>query len=53
VKLEDLEVLQKNLNGWRSELLLTSTKQPKPLLANALIALRHAFLPTTNLRSPP
>ena len=28
--------------SWRDELLLTPTKTPKPLLANALTALRHA-----------
>jgi len=34
--------LQQQLDGWRSKLLLTPTKQPRPLLANALTALRNA-----------
>jgi hypothetical protein len=32
--------LQRELNGWRAGLLLSSKNAPKPLLANALIALR-------------
>jgi predicted P-loop ATPase len=50
--------------GWRDELLLTPTKTPKPLLANALTALRQApewqgvlaydeFALTTMLMRPP
>jgi predicted P-loop ATPase len=34
--------LQGELNNWRAALLLSSTNAPKPLLANALIALREA-----------
>jgi predicted P-loop ATPase len=34
--------LQDELNGWRAALLLSPKKTPKPLLANALIALRYA-----------
>jgi predicted P-loop ATPase len=34
--------LQDELNGWRAALLLSPTKTPKPLLANALTALRYA-----------
>jgi hypothetical protein len=34
--------LQDELTGWRAALLLSSKNTPKPLLANALIALRHA-----------
>jgi predicted P-loop ATPase len=39
---ETLADLQQELSGWRGQLLVTPTKQPRPLLANALIALRHA-----------
>jgi len=39
---ETLAALQHELNGWRGQLLVNATKQPKPLLANALIALRNA-----------
>ena len=39
---ETLAALQHELSGWRGKLLVTATKQPKPLLANALIALRNA-----------
>ena len=41
---ETLAALQHELSGWRGKLLVTATKQPKPLLANALIALRNAPL---------
>jgi predicted P-loop ATPase len=34
--------LQDELTGWRAALLLSRKNTPKPLLANALIALRHA-----------
>ena len=34
--------LQDELSGWRTALLLSHKNAPKPLLANALIALRHA-----------
>jgi predicted P-loop ATPase len=34
--------LQDELSGWRAALLLSSKNTPKPLLANALIALREA-----------
>ena len=34
--------LRRELNGWRAGLLLSSKNAPKPLLANALIALREA-----------
>ena len=34
--------LQDELSGWRAALLLSRKNTPKPLLANALIALRHA-----------
>jgi hypothetical protein len=34
--------LQDELSGWRAVLLLSRKNAPKPLLANALIALRHA-----------
>jgi predicted P-loop ATPase len=34
--------LQDELSGWRAALLLSRKSTPKPLLANALIALRHA-----------
>jgi predicted P-loop ATPase len=37
-----LEALQQELTGWRGDLRLTPTKQPRPLLYNALIALRQA-----------
>jgi len=37
-----LAELQDELNGWRAALLMSSKNTPKPLLANALIALRHA-----------
>ena len=37
-----LAELQEELTGWRIALLFSRTKQPKPLLANALIALRNA-----------
>jgi hypothetical protein len=36
------EDLQNVLDGWRRELILTPTKQPRPLLANAVTALRFA-----------
>ena len=39
---ERLEAFQQEMNGWRGDLLLTPTKQPKPLLRNAIIALRRA-----------
>lgn len=39
---ERLRAFQEEMFGWRGELILTPTKQPKPLLANALIALRKA-----------
>jgi hypothetical protein len=39
---ENFDELQQALSGWRAKLLLTQTKQPRPLLANALIALRRA-----------
>jgi predicted P-loop ATPase len=39
---ERLEAFQNEINGWRGDLLLTPTKQPKPLLHNAVIALRQA-----------
>ena len=32
--------LDRELNGWRSDLLLGAHKQPKPVVENALIALR-------------
>ena len=34
--------LQRELDGWRAGLLVSSKNAPKPLLANALIALREA-----------
>jgi hypothetical protein len=34
--------LQDELSGWRAALLLSRKNTPKPLLANALMALRHA-----------
>ena len=34
--------LQDELNGWRTALLFSRKNTPKPLLANALIGLRHA-----------
>jgi predicted P-loop ATPase len=37
-----LAELQDELSGWRTALLLSRKNTPKPLLANALIALRHA-----------
>jgi predicted P-loop ATPase len=37
-----LDAFQEEINGWRSDLLLTPTKQPRPLLRNAIIALRRA-----------
>jgi predicted P-loop ATPase len=37
-----LDAFQEEMNGWRSDLLLTPTKQPRPLLRNAIIALRRA-----------
>src|SRR5438309_2124855 len=39
---ERLEAFQNEINGWRGDLLLTPTKQPRPLLRNAIIALRQA-----------
>jgi len=39
---ERLEAFQQEMNGWRGDLLLTPTKQPRPLLRNAIIALRGA-----------
>ena len=39
---EPFDALQQQLNGWRGDLLVTPTKQPKPQLANALTALRGA-----------
>jgi predicted P-loop ATPase len=39
---ETLAALQQELSGWRGSLLVSPTKQPKPLLANALTALRQA-----------
>ena len=39
---ERLQAFQEEMFGWRGELILTPTKLPKPLLANALIALRKA-----------
>jgi predicted P-loop ATPase len=37
-----LKALQEQMDGWRLELELTPTKQPRPLLHNAIIALRTA-----------
>ena len=37
-----LAELQNELNGWRTALLFSRKNTPKPLLANALTALRHA-----------
>jgi predicted P-loop ATPase len=37
-----LAELQDELSGWRTALLFSRKNTPKPLLANALIALRHA-----------
>ena len=37
-----LAELQDELSSWRAALLLSRKNSPKPLLANALIALRHA-----------
>ena len=37
-----LEDLQDKLNGWRARLLVSAKNAPKPILANALIALREA-----------
>jgi hypothetical protein len=37
-----LDDLQDALDGWRRQLILTPTKQPRPLLANAVTALRLA-----------
>ena len=37
-----LAELQNELNGWRTALLFSPKNTPKPLLANALTALRHA-----------
>jgi predicted P-loop ATPase len=37
-----LDEIQQRMNGWRNDLLLTPTKQPKALLRNAIIALRGA-----------
>jgi predicted P-loop ATPase len=34
--------LQDELDGWRRQLILTPTKQPRPLIANAITALRLA-----------
>jgi hypothetical protein len=39
---ERLEAFRQEMFGWRGDLMLTPTKQPKPLLANVLIALRRA-----------
>ena len=39
---ERLQAFQEEMNGWRGELMLTPTKQPRPLLENAVIALRRA-----------
>jgi predicted P-loop ATPase len=39
---ETLAELQQELNGWRADLLVSASKQPRPLLANALTALRRA-----------
>jgi predicted P-loop ATPase len=37
-----LKALQEQMDGWRLDLELTPTKQPRPLLRNAIIALRRA-----------
>jgi len=37
-----LAELQERLSGWKASLILTPTKTPKALLANAVIALRGA-----------
>jgi predicted P-loop ATPase len=37
-----LKALQEEMDGWRLDLELTPTKQPRPLLRNAIIALRGA-----------
>jgi len=39
---ERLDAFQHEINGWRGDLQLTPTKQPKALLYNALVALRGA-----------
>jgi hypothetical protein len=37
-----LAELQNDLSGWRAALLVSAKNRPKPILANALIALREA-----------
>jgi hypothetical protein len=53
-----LKALQEQMDGWRLDLELTPTKQPRPLLRNAIIALRRApewegVLAYDESRSPP